>query len=242
MSKVATSSYEYNPIQEWEEFLGEVDMHYHYGIHGDFKASIRNLIFPHVCYGSKVLDAGCGWGGPARMLRDIKGCTVHCLTNSPSQHKYLEGEFKTIDADLEIYEPTERYDVIMHYETMCYVNDKDRLINAYNNWTDNLVMVEYYSKENKSYSDMWDFYLHPLDNICESISNNGFTVVKCDDLPYEDYLIPSVSYWYSRLKDMPVNFDTQLGVVKRWCADVLSDNGQNHLSRCGLAAIAASKL
>ena len=38
MSKVATSSYEYNPIQEWEEFLGVVDMHYHYGIHGDFKS------------------------------------------------------------------------------------------------------------------------------------------------------------------------------------------------------------
>ena len=56
-----------NPLSVWQSVLGP-SMHYHVG----GNQAVRNL-YPYIDNNSKILDIGCGWGGPARLLTNEKG-------------------------------------------------------------------------------------------------------------------------------------------------------------------------
>ena len=66
----------------WKEVLGP-GMHYHFGsvdpaspiddAEAHFRFAVRQL-YPWVPVRSRVLDVGCGWGGPARILVYERHC------------------------------------------------------------------------------------------------------------------------------------------------------------------------
>jgi cyclopropane fatty-acyl-phospholipid synthase-like methyltransferase len=84
-------------------------LHYDFGFYNDgmsfedgLRAAVRRLV-PFLDTGSRILDIGCGWGGPARELRKY-GYEVLSLTNSTKQHAYcvsLGLQAKLLDAESE---------------------------------------------------------------------------------------------------------------------------------------------
>jgi cyclopropane fatty-acyl-phospholipid synthase-like methyltransferase len=86
--------YSAESIKEWQAIIGD-ELHYHYGFFTtpdtDLKAALENAVrnfYDYIPRGSGVLDAGCGWGGPARMLNDERECKVFGITISHSQYEY----------------------------------------------------------------------------------------------------------------------------------------------------------
>ena len=77
----------------WREVLGP-GMHYHFGsidphrptddAQAHFVHAVRGL-YRWIPSGSRVIDVGCGWGGPARMLVEERNCSVHGITISEVQ-------------------------------------------------------------------------------------------------------------------------------------------------------------
>jgi Mycolic acid cyclopropane synthetase len=81
------------PLDIWRQVLGDC-MHYHHGIwksDEDWETALENAVVSlarHVEPGSTVIDLGCGWGGPASVLKEQYGCSVLCVTVSQTQALY----------------------------------------------------------------------------------------------------------------------------------------------------------
>ena len=102
------------PIDTWRQILGS-QLHYHHGIwaaNEDWETALENAVLDlarHVEPGSTVLDLGCGWGGPASVLKERCGCSVLCVTVSQAQASYcaIRGlEVHRADLDSEIPDGT----------------------------------------------------------------------------------------------------------------------------------------
>lgn len=76
-------------IEFWRRILGP-GLHHHCGDftrhhdHRAFRDQVRNL-YPFIGYHKKILDVGCGWGGPANLLRSDLHSKVTCVTPSVQQ-------------------------------------------------------------------------------------------------------------------------------------------------------------
>ena len=102
------------PIETWRQILGD-HMHYHHGVwqsDEDWDTALENAVLDlarHVEPGSTVLDLGCGWGGPASVLKERYGCPVRCVTVSQAQASYCNTrglDVHRADLDSEIPEGT----------------------------------------------------------------------------------------------------------------------------------------
>ena len=72
--------------EEWKPILGS-SLNFHFGFYHHamsfeegLESATHNLL-PHLTSGGRVLDLGCGWGGPATQLLKC-GYGDECVTNS----------------------------------------------------------------------------------------------------------------------------------------------------------------
>ncbi len=130
------SLYSLDEVSFWQNILGR-EMHYHFGhFHSpevDFEEALRQAVrnfFPHIPVGANVVDAGCGWGGPADLLRAERACVLHCLTVSNAQVAHCESRGLSCEYhDLETGLPPEmRADVGLMFESLEHVQDKQVLL------------------------------------------------------------------------------------------------------------------
>lgn len=138
------------PVSEWRKILGQ-DLHYHFGYFSgseDLETGLRQTVrnfYPHVPQGSRVLDMGCGWGGPARLLSEERGCRVEGVTVSAAQAAYCqELGLRVWHADLEQAEgPLQgRYDVVFSLEMISHIRDKVGVLRRLRGCGDRLVLSE----------------------------------------------------------------------------------------------------
>ena len=74
----------------WKKVIGE-DLHYHVGWgEGDILYNAVKHLYQFIDKESKVLDCGCGWGGPAKAIKRDLHCDVTAITNSPVQYDYIK--------------------------------------------------------------------------------------------------------------------------------------------------------
>jgi cyclopropane fatty-acyl-phospholipid synthase-like methyltransferase len=111
--------YSYNSINSWIKFLGN-KLHYHFGIFTDpnvdpFDKAVFEL-FKYIPANSKVLDCGCGWGGPGKLLKEKLNCYVTGITISKTQSEFIK-DFPVIHADLNFFKPHNYYDVALFIES-----------------------------------------------------------------------------------------------------------------------------
>lgn len=128
------SFYSSGSIQDWQQIIGS-DLHYHFGyfegsedLQTGLKQTVRNL-YPYIPLKASVLDIGCGWGGPAKMLVQERQCTVKGLTISTQQAKYCR--HIGIDAehqDVEKERIQGHYDLIFMMEALSHIRDKAALL------------------------------------------------------------------------------------------------------------------
>lgn len=121
--------------EQWMQILGK-DMHYHHGYFDKgsptfelaMAAAIRNF-FPHLKSGQRILDAGCGWGGPTALIAEELECDVVGITNSATQAEFCAKRGLNVRfADLEKVELDGTYDTAVMFESLDHIEDKLSLL------------------------------------------------------------------------------------------------------------------
>jgi cyclopropane fatty-acyl-phospholipid synthase-like methyltransferase len=122
------------PIAAWQQIIGE-ELHYHFGFfrgQEDLQTGLRQTVqnfYGFIPEGSRVLDIGCGWGGPANLLIAERRCIVKGLTIADAQVSYC----RTLGLDVE-HRDVERealpmgYDVALLLEVLEHIRDKVSLL------------------------------------------------------------------------------------------------------------------
>ncbi|WP_089729369.1 SAM-dependent methyltransferase [Candidatus Thiosymbion oneisti] len=119
-------------IDEWKRIIGDA-LHYHFGYFRgseDLETGLRQTVknfYPYIVPGSRILDVGCGWGGPGKMLIAERDCRVTGVTCSTAQADYCRGlGLKVLRHDLD--RDTEaipgEYDLIFSLEMISHVRNK----------------------------------------------------------------------------------------------------------------------
>lgn len=126
--------YSAESITQWQEIIG-TDLHYHFGyfrgsedLETGLRQTVRNF-YPYLPPGTRVLDIGCGWGGPAKMLISDRNCSVTGISLSSTQVEYCQSLGLNVwQLDLETEEIRGQYDLIFCLEMMSHIRNKARLL------------------------------------------------------------------------------------------------------------------
>lgn len=141
--------YSAESVGEWKQIIGDA-LHYHFGyfcstetLETGLQQTVRNF-YPHLEPGSQVLDLGCGWGGPAKMLMEEHHCTVSGLSSSAAQVDYcrrlgLDVWRQDVEQQRDI--PGD-YDAIFCLEMISHIRDKAKLLRRMRACASRLILSE----------------------------------------------------------------------------------------------------
>ena len=122
--------YSQDTIDEWKQIIGQ-DLHYHFGYFNrkeDLETGLRQTVrnfYAHIPVGSRVLDVGCGWGGPAKMLKEERHCAVQGVTISRAQVAYCRSIGLDVwQCDIEQDALSGTYDVVFMLEVLSHIRNK----------------------------------------------------------------------------------------------------------------------
>lgn len=187
------------PLSTWQRVLCP-EMHYHFGAQdavGDpFDHAVRQL-YRFVEPQSSVLDCGCGWGGPARMLIRDLGCHVEGVTISRQQYDYIDS-FKVHHADLHDFVPEQGFDLALFIESLAHVSDPSRVIGNLSARVSSILIKDYVAGSDHSDSD-WNLTIRSREQYHQYLEgDHGYVIVHYEEYP--NILHPSVEYWYKNIR------------------------------------------
>lgn len=215
------------------------EMHYHltgavYNRRNNpFDQAVINL-FDHIEKGSKVLDCGCGWGGPARMLKDKLECEVTGVTVSSNQANYTKKFMKTVHMDLHEFHPTEKYDVALFLESYCHLKNANVVLNNIKDSVDKIVIKDFTS-EPAQVSREWNLIVFSKELYTKQLEKAGFTI--------EEFVVTEISpysqrFWLNNLNKLDDHFmelHPHLKILKKFCEDTLK-YGFGNVKHCTIVA------
>jgi hypothetical protein len=192
------SFYSENPISSWKVVLGE-DMHYHYGVPGEnpFEQAILNVM-EFIPPNSKVLDCGCGWGGPGRVLQK-HGHSVTGVTNSKQQAEYIQ-DFPVIYGDLHEFIPEETYDAAIFIESYFHLINP---VQVFDNLVPNVKNIVILDIVSDKITDIGEFgiKLEPKEYMMGNLRKAGY-VIK-NQQSRLDFADPTIKYWRNNIDKLP---------------------------------------
>ena len=190
----------------WKKVIGE-DLHYHVGWgEGDILHNAVEYLYQFIDKGSKVLDCGCGWGGPAKAIKRDLHCDVTAITNSPVQYDYMVDNtpVTTVLCDLQNYHPSDQYDCCVFIESFCHLKNPEEVISNIKNHCNKIILREYILKEQnypRKYLDNWLMTIYYREEIISLFEKYGYKVTHQKD-HYQDALEPTLNYWLSNLSTL----------------------------------------
>tara|TARA_B100001142_G_C14182689_1_gene596822 strand:- start:269 stop:934 length:666 start_codon:yes stop_codon:yes gene_type:complete len=184
-----TTFYTDNPLTVWQSVLGP-SMHYHVG--GNH--AIRDL-YPYIDNNSTILDIGCGWGGPARLLANEKACKLHGVTNSYQQYDYYPYPVTYDDANTFI--PQQQYDTTLFIESLCHLTPQ--VLTNIRPHT-NKVIIKDYIWSSDWYNTQWEMYMRKQSTYHTILSQYNITHEEIDT---SNDVYNSSLYWYNNIKKLP---------------------------------------
>jgi hypothetical protein len=123
-------------LDVWRRILGE-RMHYHHGIwagNESWDNALENAVLTlahNVEPAATVVDLGCGWGGPASVLTEKRGCSVLCVTVSGAQAAYCASRgLETRHANLDAEIPDGTWSVGWWMESLEHLEQPERALAA----------------------------------------------------------------------------------------------------------------
>lgn len=219
--------YSENDIEDWKIVLGE-DLHYHLGSKSDgdiFEQSIRNL-YNYIPQGSKILDCGCGWGGPANLLIEERKCEITGVTISRSQAGYIT-KFPVILEDLLKFVPTEKYDVALFVESLTHIQNPAIVLKNIHDYVDKIVIKDY-TWEHRFYNPVWGMQFYPKNEFIQILENSGYTVDSCEEDDQVD-IFKTCSLWYENIQKLdPIKITGHLRALELLSISVLNHLGPKY--------------
>lgn len=190
----------------WKKVIGN-DLHYHVGWgEGDILYNAVKHLYQFIDKGSKVLDCGCGWGGPAKVLKRDLHCDVTAVTNSPVQYDFITDNVPVdvILCDLQDYRPTKKYDCGIFIESFCHLKNPEQVIENIKESCDKIIVRDYILKEQNyptKYLDNWLMTIYYHEEITSVFENQGYRLTY-EENHYKEGLNPTVNYWLSNLEQI----------------------------------------
>jgi len=193
-------------------------LHYHWPIGNDanigFDQAVIDL-FPYIKYNSKILDCGCGWGGPARLLKERLNCEVTGVTISKSQAKYCEDIIDVVHKDLHDYYPTQQYDTALFMESYTHLTDGAKVLNNIKGNVQEIVIKDYCMPET-IYHENWHMTIRSEKMFYSELESAGYKIK-------EFYTEPilwdmGINYWYNNLIEFDIEkLPRQLQILYNFC-------------------------
>ena len=193
--------YTENPLKSWQQVLGP-KMHYHFGSYSSeniFDQTVRNL-YPHIPNNSTILDMGCGWGGPARLLENEKACLVHGVTNSPQQQQHND---QTIFlSDVHDFTPQQDYDITLFIESLTHFTNASQVLANIRPYTNKIIIKDYIYYEDY-YNPVWHMHFRTLDSFKHLIQQHYNIQTLEEDKQIDVY--NSCLFWYNNISKLKPN-------------------------------------
>ena len=198
-------------IEAWRHILGE-SLHYCFGTRDpkarleDAEAHLNNGIrslFPWIPEGSRVLDLGCGWGGPARMLIRERGAYVHGITISQVQADFFDSSLpqaRTTCADMATFIPDEQYDVAIALESLTHVVNPVDVLRNIRSRVDRLLLRDHVMNGNPSgVIGNWKMRVPSHEEFRGIVEEAGFKIEYDEpvDVPWK----VASAFWLRNLRD-----------------------------------------
>lgn len=186
------------PVEIWKQVLDE-NMHYHFGIHhqdeNPFEYAVK-ILYKFIPENSIVLDCGCGWGGPAKMLIKDLNCEVDGVTISKQQKDYIK-DFPVYHEDLHKFIPPKHYNTALFLECYTHLENPKSILNNLYNTVDSIVIKDFASPFPYEVSN-WGMIIRDRKTYYSEIESSGYSIKYYKE--YKNLLHPSVEYWYKKIK------------------------------------------
>ena len=229
----------------WKKAIGE-DLHYHVGWgEGDILYNAIEYLYPFIGRDSKVLDCGCGWGGPAKVLKRDLNCEVTGVTISKVQYDYVKSNvpIEIIYSDLHDYNPNDRFDVCLFIESFCHLENPLKVLYNIKDCSNKIILREYHLKSDdypKKYVDSWLMNIYKKDEMISLFDKIGFKLT-FDENHYDYSLEPTLNYWLDNLKKIDNSEKTHHINTLEFSARYLKKNLNQVLNDIGLSTFIFEK-
>ena len=190
----------------WKKAIGE-DLHYHVGWgEGDILYNAVKHLYKFIGKKSRVLDCGCGWGGPAKVLQRDLDCNITGVTISKVQYDYIKSNIpiKVEHIDLHNYHPTDRFDICLFIESFCHLSNPGKILYNISEATDKIILREYHLKTNqypKSYVNRWLMNIYRKEELISLMEQFNFKLVYQEE-HYDYALEPTLDLWYNNINKL----------------------------------------
>jgi SAM-dependent methyltransferase len=236
--------------EEWKPILGD-DLHYHFGFYEDgmsFEVGLRYAVrrlFPLLDTGPRVLDIGCGWGGPARELA-ASGYDVSCVTNSKRQLGYCRSlglRTELLDVEQDGLDGLGCFDSVFMMESLEHIFDKKRLLHTLAGVADRLVLVTNCNAlaVHTPLAAFGDTCLMmSVTRLLETLDAAGWCVRQSSDVRARS--MPTIGYWKARIQAAyPTGMKAAVKMLQGLCDDAL-DNRERFETNFPLLTVCADRV
>ena len=229
----------------WKKAIGE-DLHYHVGWgEGDILYNAIEYLYPFIGRDSKVLDCGCGWGGPAKVIQRDLNCDITGVTISKVQYDYVKSNvpIEIIYSDLHDYNPNDRFDVCLFIESFCHLENPLKVLYNIRDCSNKIILREYHLKSDdypKKYVDSWLMNIYKKDEMISLFDKIGFKLT-FDENHYDYSLEPTLNYWLDNLKKIDNSEKTHHINTLEFSARYLKKNLNQVLNDIGLSTFIFEK-
>jgi cyclopropane fatty-acyl-phospholipid synthase-like methyltransferase len=236
--------------EEWRPILGD-DLHYHFGFYEDgmtfedgLRWAVRRLL-PFLDNGPRVLDIGCGWGGPARELV-ASGYDVCCVTNSERQHGYcrlLGLRAELLDVEQNDLDDLGRVDSLFMMESLEHIFDKKRLLHTLTGVADRLVLVtncHTFAVREPLVAFGNTCLMLSVTTLLETLEAAGWHVRHAANV--RAHSMPTLGHWKARIDaTYPTGMKAAVKMLLGLCDDAL-ENREHFEASFPLLAVAADRI
>lgn len=192
------------PLAFWRGFIGR-SLHYHLGhfplntvtLDDGMKLAVQTLVdaSQRELSGVRVLDVGCGWGGPAEHILDLQAAEVHCVTNSVRQARFVQRRFqnrpafvKCEDLDRSRFRGIGEFDVILMHESLEHIINQASVLSNLRKLisTDGCLLIATSCTGDSAPFDLYSvsFGVQPLkrlEDLCSTLTEAGWYVIHTMD-------------------------------------------------------------
>lgn len=230
----------------WKKVLGE-DLHYHVGWgNGDIMYNAVQHLYQFILPNSKLLDCGCGWGGPSKVIQKDLNCDITAVTNSLVQYDYIKNNIpiNVVCEDLHDYQLQSFFDTALFIESFCHLKNPHNVIKNISQHTNQIILREYHLKTRyedcKKYLDKWLMKIYSKEHLIEIFKEYNFRLVYLGE-HYYDALQPTLEYWLNNLKKIKKEEKTYHLRTLEISSKYLKNNLSDVLNGVGLATFVFEK-